>query len=115
MCQADGCDKEKYYAKPYCRMHLARLKRTGTLGGFKEIYNYDKVCKTKGCEKPHVSYTTQLCEKHHQQKLNRNSEKAKTRYYYEQNFNGIDYDSKAYDKIDNDDLWEWVRDEILGQ
>lgn len=102
MCDADGCDKQKHGLKPYCRMHLARLKRTGTLGGFKEIYNYEKICQAENCNKQYTRKDSQLCEEHYQERRVgiRQKQTERLRYY------------DQYLDMDYDDLWEWVKKEV---
>jgi len=110
MCEADDCDKPKHGLKPYCRMHLARLKRTGTLGGFKEIHNYDKVCKTEGCNEKYTQKNSQLCDLHYvDYRKQVDAERTSRLELYSWLMN-----PKIAGEIDYDDLWKWVEKEMAA-
>lgn len=101
-CEADNCEKERHFTKPYCRMHLARLKRTGTLGGFKAIYNYEKICKTEGCEEKYTRAESQLCEWHYDDYREQVRAAATERLR----------DASELIDIDYEDYWQWVKKEL---
>ena len=50
ICKVKNCNKG-YYAKGYCRMHYARLRRTGSLKRITYL-NKGKPCKITGCDSP---------------------------------------------------------------
>jgi len=107
-CEATDCTNQRHGKKQYCRMHLARLKRTGTLGGFKAIYNYEKTCTKANCDKPYRSADNQLCEQHYSEyrKEVAKANTARLRAYDEL------LNPKTAGEIDYDDLWKWVEKEI---
>jgi len=102
MCEAEGCEKERHFTKPYCRMHLARLKRTGTLGGYKEIYNYEKICITDDCDEKYTHNQSQLCDTHFEERRVGIRKTITERLLYYTDYADIDYD----------DLWRWVKKEM---
>lgn len=86
-------------------MHLARLKRTGTLGGYKAIYNYDKICTVDICNEKYTNDWTKLCDLHqveHRKKVRKESTE-RLHYYTE------------YSEIDYQDMWDWMKKEIKGE
>lgn len=110
MCDADDCDKPKHGLKPYCRMHLARLKRTGTLGGFKAVYNYDKICTGENCNEKYTHNESQLCDDHFaERKKQIDIERTARLRLYDWLAN-----PKHDGEIDYDDMWKWIEKEMAA-
>ena len=97
-CQVDDCEKPRYGKKDYCRMHYARLVRTGTVGGYKAIHNYDKICVTDGCEEKYVHKNSQLCEWHYDDYRERVNAAATERLR----------EAEELEDIDTHDFWMWI-------
>ncbi len=97
-CQADDCEKPRYGKKDYCRMHYARLVRTGTVGGYKAIYNYDKICVADGCEEKYVHTHSQLCEWHYDDYREKVNAAATERLR----------EAEELENIDTQDFWMWI-------
>lgn len=104
-CGADDCEKPRYGKKDYCRMHYARLVRTGTVGGYKAIYNYDKICVAEGCEEKYTQVNSKLCEWHYddykEQIREQNRQKA-----YDQ------HEMDDWTADDYEEFWQWVKKEL---
>lgn len=110
MCDADDCEKPKHGLKPYCRMHLARLKRTGTLGGYKAVYNYDKICTAENCNEKYTHNDSQLCDEHFaERKAKIDIERTARLRLYDWLAN-----PKHDAEIDYDDMWKWIEKEMAA-
>lgn len=110
MCDADDCEKPKHGLKPYCRMHLARLARTGTLQGIKATQNLSKTCTADDCNEPYTRKDSQLCEVHFaERKAKIDIERTARLRLYDELMN-----PKTADEIDYNDMWQWIKKEMAA-
>jgi len=107
-CSVDDCEKPCWRLNEYCRMHHARLVRTGSLEGIAKIREINreakeeasKYCKEDGCNEPVVQ--RRRCEWHYDDLVER------LRIRNQQNYELM----QDYEYIDYDDFWEWVKKEL---
>lgn len=107
-CSVQDCNKESWRLYDVCRMHQARLMRTGSLEGIAHIRAINKeakeeaskYCKEEGCNELRVQQFR--CEWHYDDFVERRRLRNQDNYQLMLEMEDIDYD----------DYWEWVKKEL---